>query len=84
MGQWSGSLGACLSDGMRFYEDSFHKHKNLLGSCQHRREFRASPHTEEILMGMRLVLTLAALAVSSAQAGLVHSYDFTSGVTDLT
>ena len=35
-------------------------------------------------MRMRLVLTLAALAVSSAQAGLVHSYDFTSGVTDLT
>lgn len=35
-------------------------------------------------MRMKLVLTLAALAVSSAQAGLVHSYDFTSGVTDLT
>lgn len=34
-------------------------------------------------MRLKLAFTLAALAVSSAQAGLVHSYDFTSGVTDL-
>ncbi len=35
-------------------------------------------------MKLKFTLILAALAVSSAQAGLVHSYDFSSGVTDLT
>ena len=35
-------------------------------------------------MRLKLFTMLAVMVVGSAQAGLVHSYDFSSGVTDLT